>query len=82
MIKNESEASKMAFGELCNSGKNKRAMEKCYHGCHQQLHTTRWHKVTQQVRTYSLLDDYPASLGFPVMHRVHAICTQAIIAIT
>ena len=24
---------------------------------------------------------YPASLGFPVMHQVHAICTQSIIAI-
>ena len=23
------------------------------------------------------LDGYPASLGFPVMHRVHAICTQS-----
>ena len=31
---------------------------------------------------YMILDGYPASPGFPVMHRVHAICTQAIIAIT
>ena len=31
---------------------------------------------------YILLDGYPASLGFPSMHRVHAICTQSIIAIT
>ena len=23
------------------------------------------------------LDGYPASLGFAVMHRVHAICTQS-----
>ena len=23
------------------------------------------------------LDGYPASLGFPIMHRVHAICTQS-----
>ena len=31
---------------------------------------------------YVLLDGYPASLGFPIMHRVHAICTHAIIVIT
>ena len=35
-----------------------------------------------QVILYITLDGYPASLGFPIMHRVHAICTQAIIAIT
>ena len=26
---------------------------------------------------YNVLDGYPASLGFPIMHRVHAICTQS-----
>ena len=26
---------------------------------------------------YRILDGYPASLGFPIMHRVHAICTQS-----
>ena len=31
---------------------------------------------------YSILDGYPASLGFPGMHRVHAICTLATIANT
>ena len=33
---------------------------------------------------YWVLDGYPASLGFPIMHRVHAIYTawSAIIAIT
>ena len=25
-----------------------------------------------------LLDGYPASLTFPIMHKVHAICTMAI----
>ena len=27
---------------------------------------------------YNKLDGYPASLGFPIMHQVHAICTQSI----
>ena len=27
------------------------------------------------------VDGYPASLGFPIMHQVHAICTQSIIII-
>ena len=27
---------------------------------------------------YMVLDGYPASLGFPIMHQVHAICTQSI----
>ncbi len=31
---------------------------------------------------YNVLDGYPASLGFPIMHKAHAICTQSIIAIT
>ena len=31
---------------------------------------------------YNALDGYPASLGFPIMHRAHATCTHAIIAIT
>ena len=26
---------------------------------------------------YSTLDGYPASLGIPIMHRVHAICAQS-----
>ena len=26
---------------------------------------------------YKLLDGYPASFGFHIMHRVHAICTQS-----
>ena len=25
-------------------------------------------------RPYTVLDGYPASLGFPIMHRVHVIC--------
>ena len=29
-----------------------------------------------------ILDGFPDSLGFPIMHRVNAICTQSIIAIT
>ena len=31
---------------------------------------------------YIFLDGYPALLGFPILHRVHAICIQSIIAIT
>ena len=31
---------------------------------------------------YHILDGNPASLGFSIMHRVHAICTQSIIAMT
>ena len=29
-----------------------------------------------------ICDGYPASHGFPIMHQVHAICTQFKIAIT
>ena len=29
-----------------------------------------------------ILDGYPASLGFPIMHPFHAICTHSIIAMT
>ena len=39
-------------------------------------------KVSISIYIYIQLDGYPASLGFPIMHQVHAICTQSIIAIT
>ena len=32
---------------------------------------------SQRVWHYTTLADYPASLGFPIMHRVYAICTQS-----
>ena len=31
-----------------------------------------------EVLLYNILDGYPALLGFPVMHRVHAICTKGV----
>ena len=33
-------------------------------------------------RIYIILDGYPASLRFPIMHQVHVIYTQGVIAIT
>ena len=39
-------------------------------------------EVTIYRTSYKRLDGYPSSLGFPIMHRVHAICIQSIIAIT
>ena len=32
--------------------------------------------------TYNKLDGYPASLGLPIMHQIHVIYTQGVIAIT
>ena len=34
-------------------------------------------EIPISMTSYNTLDGYPASLGFPVMHRVHAICTQS-----
>ena len=40
-------------------------------------HILRGSVILGDLSFYIILDGYPASLGFPVMHRVHAICTQS-----
>ena len=46
--------------------------------CYARAETDNWHTVMSfGIYIYIILDGYSASLGFPIMHRVHAICTQS-----